>query len=120
NAELHDYYTTMLNNADTILYGRTTYELMEVYWPNLVKNPTGEKNMDDFANAIDRIGRCSSHARAKPLPGTIQSSPHNVWQTKSQHSNTIPTPTSSSAVPASLPSSPHLTSSTCGRFACTP
>lgn len=57
NAELHDYYTTMLNNADTILYGRTTYELMEVYWPNLVKNPTGEKNMDDFANAIDKIGK---------------------------------------------------------------
>lgn len=57
NAELHDYYTTMLNNADTILYGRTTYELMEVYWPNLVKIPTGEKNMDDFANAIDRIGK---------------------------------------------------------------
>ena len=57
NPELHDYYTNLLNNADTILYGRTTYELMEDYWPNLIKNPTGEKNLDDFASAIDRIGK---------------------------------------------------------------
>ena len=55
NPELHDYYTDMLNNAGTILYGRTTYQLMEDYWPALINNPTGDKHMDDFANAIERV-----------------------------------------------------------------
>lgn len=57
NPELHAYYTALLNNADTMLYGRTTYELMEDFWPNLIENPTGNKSMDDFAAAIDNIGK---------------------------------------------------------------
>lgn len=52
--ELHDHYTNLLNNAGVILYGRITYELMQS-WQTLVKNPSGEKSMDDFAMAIDRI-----------------------------------------------------------------
>lgn len=52
--ELHQHYTELLNNADVILYGRTTYQLMQ-YWQPLVKNPSGEKAMDDFAMAIDKI-----------------------------------------------------------------
>ncbi len=55
NPELHDYYTDMLNNAGTILYGRTTYQLMEDFWPAVVKNPTGDKHMDDFAHAIENV-----------------------------------------------------------------
>lgn len=52
--ELHQHYTKLLNNAGAILYGRKTYELME-FWRSLVKNPSGEKSMDDFAVAIDKI-----------------------------------------------------------------
>ncbi len=52
--EIHQHYTELLNNADAILYGRITYQLME-YWQTLVKNPSGEKSMDDFAMAIDKI-----------------------------------------------------------------
>lgn len=54
DAEIHDHYTNLLKNADTILYGRITYQLME-YWKPFVENPSGEKAMDDFANAIDSI-----------------------------------------------------------------
>lgn len=53
--EIHNHYTQLLRSADTILYGRTTYQLMEDYWPTLVANPSGEKSMDDFAAAIDDI-----------------------------------------------------------------
>ena len=53
--ELHQHYTDLLKTADTILYGRITYKLMEDYWPRLVKNPSGTKTMDDFAAAIDNI-----------------------------------------------------------------
>ena len=52
--EIHQYYADLLSNADTILYGRITYQLMQ-YWQTLIKNPSGEKSMDDFAMAIDKI-----------------------------------------------------------------
>jgi dihydrofolate reductase len=52
--EIHQHYTELLNNADTILYGRITYQLMQ-YWQPLVRTPSGEKSMDDFALAIDKI-----------------------------------------------------------------
>jgi len=52
--EIHQHYTDLLNNAGAILYGRITYQLME-YWRPMVENPSGEKSMDDFARAIDKI-----------------------------------------------------------------
>lgn len=52
--ELHQHYTDLLRNADTILYGRITYQLME-YWRPIAENPSGEKSMDEFAQAIDKI-----------------------------------------------------------------
>ena len=54
DAELHQHYTELLISSGIILYGRITCQLME-YWVPFVKNPTGNKSMDDFAVAIDRI-----------------------------------------------------------------
>jgi dihydrofolate reductase len=53
--ELHNHYTDVIRSSDIILYGRTTYQLMEDYWPALVKNPSGEKAMDEFATALHNI-----------------------------------------------------------------
>jgi dihydrofolate reductase len=53
--ELHQNANELLRNADTILFGRITYQLMEEGWPPLVKEPTGNKPMDDFAVLIDNI-----------------------------------------------------------------
>lgn len=53
--ETHQHYNELLRNAGVLLYGRTTYQLMESYWPSVVKNPTGNKPMDDFAVIIDNI-----------------------------------------------------------------
>ncbi|MVN20515.1 dihydrofolate reductase family protein [Mucilaginibacter arboris] len=52
--EIHQHYADLLSNADTILYGRITYQLME-YWRTLAKSPSGEKSMDDFAVVMDGI-----------------------------------------------------------------
>ncbi len=52
--EIHSHYAELLNNADVILYGRITYQLMQ-FWQTLIKNPSGEKSMDDFAMAIDKV-----------------------------------------------------------------
>lgn len=51
---IHQYYEGLLSNANAILFGRITYQLME-FWRNLVENPSGEKSMDDFAVVIDNI-----------------------------------------------------------------
>jgi dihydrofolate reductase len=50
--EIHQHYADLLRSADAVLYGRITYQLME-YWRTVLENPTGDKAMDDFADAID-------------------------------------------------------------------
>jgi dihydrofolate reductase len=52
--EIHKHYEDLLNSAGTALYGRITYQLMQ-YWQYLVKNPSDDKAMDDFATAMDKI-----------------------------------------------------------------
>ena len=55
--EIHQHYNELLRSADTLIYGRITYQLMESYWPSVVKNPTGNKPMDEFAVLIDNISK---------------------------------------------------------------
>jgi dihydrofolate reductase len=55
--ELHEHYNELLKTADTMLWGRTTYQLMESYWPDIVKHPTGNKPMDEFAVLADNISK---------------------------------------------------------------
>lgn len=51
---LHRHYREFIDNAGVILYGRTTYQLMQ-FWQDLLSNPSEEKSMNDFAMAIDKI-----------------------------------------------------------------
>ena len=51
---LHQHYSDLIDNAGIILYGRTTYQLMQ-FWQTLLQNPSGKKSMDDFAISIDKI-----------------------------------------------------------------
>lgn len=53
--ELHEHYNAMLRDAGALIYGRITYQLMESYWPLVVKNPSGNKSTDDFAVLIDNV-----------------------------------------------------------------
>ncbi|MES2656370.1 MAG: dihydrofolate reductase family protein [Bacteroidota bacterium] len=55
--EIHEHYNELLRNAGVLLYGRKTYQLMESYWPTIVKEPTGNKATDDFAVLIDNIDK---------------------------------------------------------------
>jgi len=54
NKEIHQHYTELLGQGDVILYGRTTYQLIE-FWRTFLENPSKEKSMNDFALAIDKI-----------------------------------------------------------------
>ncbi len=51
---LHQHYSDLINNAGVILYGRTTYQLMQ-FWQTLIKKPSDQKSMNDFALSINKI-----------------------------------------------------------------
>jgi dihydrofolate reductase len=55
--EIHQHYNELLRNAGALLYGRITYQLMESYWPLVVKNPTGNEPIDEFGVLIDNISK---------------------------------------------------------------
>lgn len=57
NYEMTQHYNDLLKESGDLLYGRTTYQLMEDYWPLLVKNPSGDKTEDEFAVLIDNISK---------------------------------------------------------------
>ena len=63
--EIHQHYNDLLREADTLIYGRITYELMESYWPTIVKNPTGNGPIDEFAVLIDNISKVVFSHRLK-------------------------------------------------------
>ena len=51
--ELHQHYSDLLRSAGVILYGRITYQLME-FWPTVLKNPTDNEALNEFALIMDR------------------------------------------------------------------
>lgn len=53
--ETHQHYNDVLRNGAALLYGRTTYQMMESYWPMLVEKPSGQREIDEFAQLIDDI-----------------------------------------------------------------
>ncbi len=55
--ELHDFYTQLLKNADLILYGRVTYELMVSYWPTATSDSTIPGSMVRFANTLNPMSK---------------------------------------------------------------
>src|SRR5579862_4255266 len=56
--ETLEYFTQLTRDADTLLYGRKTYQLMVPYWPDVAKNPSGQTKADyEFAKAFDAINK---------------------------------------------------------------
>ena len=53
--QLHQHYNKLLKSIDIIIFGRVTYQLMESGWAPIVKNPTGNQSMDEFAVLIEDI-----------------------------------------------------------------
>lgn len=56
--ETMGYFVRLTRDADTFVYGRKTYELMVPYWPDLAKDPAGDRNEDyEFAQAFDAVSK---------------------------------------------------------------
>ncbi len=58
NDELLEYFTRLVLDADLLVYGRKTYQLMVPYWPDVAKNPSEQTKADyEFAQAFDAINK---------------------------------------------------------------
>src|SRR5579859_2272382 len=55
--EPHEYWTGILREADLLVYGRKTYELMVPFWPEVAKNQSMTKALNEFAQVFDSINR---------------------------------------------------------------
>jgi dihydrofolate reductase len=47
--EIFDFVATMTEKADTALYGRVTYNMMESYWPTAAEQPNASKHDKEHA-----------------------------------------------------------------------
>jgi len=54
NEEIHQHAVDSLEQADALLFGRVTYEMMESAWRSPVPTEARPGWMDDFARTIDR------------------------------------------------------------------
>lgn len=56
--ELFDFVGTMTDKADTALYGRVTYEMMQSYWPKAADKPQASKHDKEHSawyNSVSKI-----------------------------------------------------------------
>lgn len=47
--EIFEFLSTLTDQADTALYGRVTYEMMEAYWPTAGEKPNATKHDKEHA-----------------------------------------------------------------------
>jgi len=55
NVELEQFAKQVTANADTILWGRATYEMMYQYWPNTLNNEEASEHERAHAAWIDAV-----------------------------------------------------------------
>ncbi|MGB7439105.1 MAG: dihydrofolate reductase family protein [Candidatus Acidiferrum sp.] len=55
--ELLEYYTHLLRDADLLVFGRKTYQLMVPYWPDIAKSHSETKAENEFADTFDSINK---------------------------------------------------------------
>jgi dihydrofolate reductase len=53
--EMHQYFTQLMRDVDLLVFGRKTYELMVPFWPDVAKNHSETKAMNEFAQAFVSI-----------------------------------------------------------------
>ena len=53
--EIHEYWTQRLRDADLLVYGRKTYQLMVPFWPEVARNQSMDKASNEFALAFDSL-----------------------------------------------------------------
>ena len=71
---IFDHATARTNEADTALYGRVTYQMMEGYWPTAAQRPGASRHDIEHSrwyNAVDKVVMSRSMKGARPKQTTI-------------------------------------------------
>ena len=55
--EMFDFVATMTDQADTALYGRVTYEMMQSYWPKAGEQPNASKHDKEHSNWYNKVSK---------------------------------------------------------------
>ena len=55
--ETHEYWTHLMRDADLLVYGRKTYQLMVPFWPEVARTQSMDKASNEFANAFVSINK---------------------------------------------------------------
>jgi dihydrofolate reductase len=54
---MFDFVATMTDQADTALYGRVTYEMMQSYWPKAGEQPNATKHDIEHSNWYNKVSK---------------------------------------------------------------
>jgi dihydrofolate reductase len=70
---MFDFVATMTDQADTALYGRVTYEMMQSYWPTAGEQPNASKHDKEHSAWYNKVSKIvlSKTISEKRLDNTI-------------------------------------------------
>lgn len=92
--QIFDFVGTMTANADTALYGRVTYEMMQSYWPTAGQQPNATKHAIEHSAWYAKVSKVvlSKTLSEKGLDNTIVISDRlteNISKIKNQSGKNI-------------------------------
>ncbi|MFF2089541.1 dihydrofolate reductase family protein [Paenibacillus sp. NPDC058174] len=57
DADLEKHAKEILSTADTVIWGRGTYQMMHSYWPSVPSNPSASQHERDHAEWIEKTAK---------------------------------------------------------------
>jgi dihydrofolate reductase len=66
--EMHDHFTQLIGRAGAMLFGRTTYELMEAYWPGVAGGPEASRADREWALKLEDMPKYVVSASRRDYP----------------------------------------------------
>ncbi|HEY1692710.1 MAG TPA: dihydrofolate reductase family protein [Polyangiaceae bacterium] len=66
--EMLDHFTQFIGTAGAMLYGRTTYELMEAYWPGVARDEKASRADGEWARALEAMPKYVVSASRRDFP----------------------------------------------------
>jgi dihydrofolate reductase len=66
--DMLDHFTELVGSAGGILYGRTTYEMMESYWPAVARDEGARRADRDWARTLEDLPKYVVSASRQDFP----------------------------------------------------
>ena len=78
--ELLDYFTELLDTAGAMLYGRTTYELMEDAWPAVARDERAPRAAREWARKLEALPKYVVSTSRRDFPWSNTFHIEGDWQ----------------------------------------